>query len=155
MEDRNDTDALISDLDWQIDQFGPRGIKNEAGNAYHPAYFKRGLDKAIAAGGDAVADYVRRYVHKPPSGGYKKLEQAESLDLACEALVADETKPYAHMFTDEDRAAARERLAPHEEAIAARRAQHRARVDAARARLRKEGIPSRADLDGQLRSRRY
>ena len=155
MEDRNATDALISDLDWQIDQFGPRGIRNEAGRPYVPAYFKRGLDKAIGSGAEAVADYVRRYLYKPPSGGYKKLEEAESLDLACEALVADETKPYSHLFTDEDRAAARERLAPHEEAIAARKAEHRARVDAARARLRKEGIPSRADLDGQLRSRRH
>jgi len=78
----------------------------------------------------AVADYVRRYVYKPPSDGYKKLEDADSLDLACEALVADASRPYAHLFSDKDRAAARARLAPHIEAIEARKAASRARIDA-------------------------
>jgi tetratricopeptide (TPR) repeat protein len=130
---KNDSRAialLVSDLHWQIDQLPRRGIKDKAGNPYNPSYYKRGLQKAIEAGGMSVADYVRRYVYKSPSDGYRKLEEADSLDLVCEALVADESKPYAHLFTAGDRAAARARLAPHIQAIDARKAASRARIDA-------------------------
>jgi tetratricopeptide (TPR) repeat protein len=138
MTDMNDRDAiaaLISDLHWQIDQLQPRGIKDNAGNPYNPSYYKRGLQNAIDRGGVAVADYVRRYLYKPPSDGYKKLEEADSLDLACEALVADENKPYAYLFTERDRAAARARLAPHIEAIEARKAALRSRIEVRRSQL--------------------
>lgn len=147
-------DALIEDLHWQVDQLRARGIRNDAGNPYNPAHYKRGLESAIEEGGVAVADFVRRYVHKPPSDGYKRLEQADSLDLACEWLVADEDKPYADLFDDEDRTAARTRLAPHIESIRARNAARRGRIDAARAKLRAKGVPQRPDLDFTLRSRR-
>jgi len=120
---------------WQIDQLRPRGIKDSAGNPYNPSYYKRGLQNAIDRGGLAVAEYIRRYVYKPPSDGYKKLEDADSLDLACEALVADEAKPYAHLFSDRDRAAARARLAPHIQAIQARKAATRTRIEAWRSEL--------------------
>src|SRR3954451_9412957 len=122
--------SLVDDLLWQIDQLPRRGIRNAAGNPYNPSYYKRGLKAAIDAGGIAVADYIRRYVHKPPNDGYRKLEGADSLGLACEALVADESKPYAYLFTEEDRAAARARLAPHVRAIEARKTASIARVDA-------------------------
>jgi hypothetical protein len=127
---------LVSDLHWQINQLRPRGIKNNAGNPYNPSYYKRGLDNAIERGGLDVVEYVRRYLYKQPSDGYKKLEQADSLDLACESLVIDADKPYASLFTDADRTAARERLGPQIEAIEARRAEHRARVIALRNELR-------------------
>lgn len=153
MDDREAIAALISDLHWQIDQLRPRGIKNNAGGPYNPSYYKRGLDNAIERGGVAVADYVRRYLYKPPSDGYKKLEEADSLDLACEYLIADESKPYAHLFSETDRATARQRLAPHVAAIEARKAERRARVEAARKRLREEGLPQRSELDASLRSR--
>jgi tetratricopeptide (TPR) repeat protein len=130
MDERDAIAALVSDLHWQIDQLRPRGIKDSAGNPYNPSYYKRGLQNAINRGGLAVADYIRGYLYKPPSGGYKKLEEADSLDLACEALVADESKPYSQLFTDGDRAAARSRLAPHIAAIAARKAATQARIDA-------------------------
>ena len=81
--------ALVRDLHWQIDQLKPRGVKDKAGKPYDPAYYKRGLQKAIDRGGLAVADYIRQYVHKSPSDGFKRLEIADSLDLACEYLVAD------------------------------------------------------------------
>src|SRR3954451_23721771 len=135
MNDREAIAALVSDLHWQIDQLRPRGIKDNAGNPYNPSYYKRGLQNAIDRGGVAVADYVRRYLYKPPSDGYKKLEDADSLDLAWEALVADESKPYAYLFTDGDRAAARARLAPHIEAIRARKTAMSTRIDARRSRL--------------------
>jgi hypothetical protein len=99
-------------------------------------------------------DYVRGFLFKPPSDGYKKLEDADSLDLACEALVADETRSYAFLFSDADRALAAQRLAPHQAAIDARNDERRSRIEAARADLRRTGIPRRSDLDGALRTRR-
>lgn len=145
--------ALVSDLQWQIDQMGPRGIKNVAGHPYNPSYYKRGLNNAIERGGRDVVEYVRRFLYKPPSDGYKKLEDADALDLACEALVADATKPYARLFSEADRAAARARLAPHIDAITARKAERAARIAAARAELRAKGLPARSELDASLRSR--
>ena len=144
--------ALVSDLHWQIDQMGSRGIKNEAGHVYVPHYYKRGLDTAIERGDQAVIEYVRGYLYRTPSDGYEKLEDADSLDLACEALVADEAKPYAFLFTEKDRAAAKERLAPHIQAIQDRKADERARIDAARAELKRKGLP-RTELDASLRTR--
>jgi tetratricopeptide (TPR) repeat protein len=127
--------ALVRDLYWQIDQMGPRGIKNSAGNPYKPSYYKRGLSNAAVRGEQAVVEYVRGYLYKAPSGGYKKLQDADSLDLACEALVADADKPYSHLFTDEDRQAARDRLTPHTEAIDARKAARTTRIESRRAQL--------------------
>jgi tetratricopeptide (TPR) repeat protein len=135
MSDRDAIAALVSDLHWQIDQLSPRGIKDNAGNPYNPSYYKRGLQNAVDRGGLAVAEYVRRYVYKAKSDGYKKLEDADSLDLACEALVADATKPYAHLFTEADRAAASKRLAPHIEAIERRKGARRSRIDVRRSEL--------------------
>ncbi|HYI19936.1 MAG TPA: tetratricopeptide repeat protein [Solirubrobacteraceae bacterium] len=133
MEDREAATALARDLRWQIEQMGPRGIKNSAGNPYNPSYYKRGLTNAVERG--KQVEFVQGYVHKPPSGGYRKLEEADALDLACESLVADADKPYAHLFTDEDREAARARLAPHVEAIATRKAARRTRIETRRADL--------------------
>jgi tetratricopeptide (TPR) repeat protein len=138
VDDRDAIAALISDLHWQIDQMGPRGIKDKAGNPYNPSYYKRGLKNAIDRGGLSVAEYVRRYVYKAPSDGYKKLEDADSLDLACEALVADAGKPYARLFTDADRATATARLASHADAIERRKAAVTKRIDARRSVLPKD-----------------
>jgi tetratricopeptide (TPR) repeat protein len=136
VNDRDAIAALTSDLHWQIDQLRVRGVKDKAGNPYNPSYYKRGLKSAVDAGGIAVADFVRRYLYKPPSEGYKKLEEADSLDLVCEALVADAGKPYASpLFTDPDRAAARARLAPYIASIAARKAASQERIAARHAEL--------------------
>ncbi len=135
MDDQDAIAALISDLHWQIDQMGPRGIKDRAGNPYNPSYYKRGLQTAIDKGGLAVADYLRRYLNKPPSEGYRKLEDANSLDLACEALIADPERPYAHLFTDAERGAARKRLEWHLNAIEQRRAERQRRIDKQRSEL--------------------
>ena len=154
MNEQAAVEVLISDLHWQIDQLRPRGIKNNAGQPYYPSYYIRGLNNAVDRGGLAVVEYVRRYLYKPPSDGYRRLEDADSLDLTCESLVADEDKPYTHLFTDEDRSAARERLAPHIKAIEERNAARRARIDAQRAKFRAQGLPRRSELDASLRSRR-
>jgi tetratricopeptide (TPR) repeat protein len=148
MNDREATAALVRDLHWQIDQLRPRGIKDNGGKPYNPAYYKRGLQNAIDRGDLAVADYVRRYVHKARSDGYKKLAAADSLDLACEALVADADKPYAHLFTDEDRAAALKRLAPHIDAIERRKAATTARIEERHSEL-PEDVEELRDLAGE------
>ena len=95
VSERDAIAALVSDLHWQIDQLRPRGIKNNAGQPVQPVVLQARAAERDRPGGLAVAEYVRGYLYKPPSDGYKKLEDADSLDLACEALVADETKPYA------------------------------------------------------------
>jgi hypothetical protein len=154
MSDDDAIDALVSDLLWQLDQMRPRGIKNKGGQTYNPSHYKRGLQTAIDRGGLAVAEYIRGYLDKPPSGSYQKLEESASLDLACEWLIADETRPYARLFSPADRAAARARLAPHLGAIEQRQAQDRARMEAATERVRAKGIPRRFGLDSVSRSRR-
>lgn len=154
MDEQQAIAELVSDLHWQIDQLRGRGIKNAAGDPYIPTYYKRGLDNAIARGGTAVADYVRGYLNKPPSDGYKKLEDANSLDLACEWLIADADKPYAFLFTAAERERAHARLKPHIAAIEERNAAIRARREEALARVRAEGGPRRRnELDDGLRSR--
>ena len=146
MSDQATFDQLLSDLDWQIDQLKPRGVKTDAGNPYNPAHYKRGLTTASERGGPEVVAFVRRYLYKAPSAGYLKLEQANSLDLTCEFLVMDDAKPYASLFTDEDRAAARARLGPNIKAIKARRAKHRAGVIERRNEMRaKQGKPPLTD----------
>ncbi len=135
MDDREAGTALVRDLRRQIEQMGPRGIKNSAGHPYNPSYYKRGLNDAVERGQQGVVDYVRGFLSKPPSGGYKKLEDADALDLACESLVADADKPYSHLFTDAERQAARDRLAPHLKAIDARKAARRTRIETRRAEL--------------------
>jgi tetratricopeptide (TPR) repeat protein len=129
LDERPAIAALVSDLQRQIDQLRPRGIKDAAGNPYQAAYYKRGLKIATEEGGPAVVEYVRRYLYRAPSAGFMKLEAKNALDLACEALVADADKPYAHLFTDEDRAAAMKRMGPHLDAIANRK-NPTARIDA-------------------------
>ena len=76
MNDDDAIAALVSDLHWQIDQLGPRGIKDKSGNPYNPAYYKRGLRNAIDRGDLAVAEYVRGYLYKAANDGYRKLEEA-------------------------------------------------------------------------------
>lgn len=149
------TEALVADLHRQIDQLKPRGIKNAAGHAYNPSYYKRGLANAIERGGTTVAEYVKGYLYNPPSDGYRKLEIAHALDLACEWLVLDEDKPYAALFSSADRAAARERLAPHIAAVEERNRRSRERMAAATATYQAEGRPRRrSELDDSLGSRR-
>ena len=158
--DRAAVEALISDLNWQIDQMRPRGIKNAAGHQYYPGYYIRGLEAAIEKGGPAVVEYVRGFLYRPPSDGFIKFEAADSLDLACEALVRDQSKPYAHLFSDRDRAIANERLAPHEANLAARaedegqaNAERRARIDALRAERREKGSSLFPEIDAARRHR--
>jgi hypothetical protein len=87
-----------------------------------------------------------------------KFEAANSVDLACEWLVKDETKPYARLFSDRDRAVARERLAPHQASLEARaaaeqerEAERRTRIDALRAERRRTGRSLFPEIDAARR----
>ena len=65
---------LVSDLHWQVEQFGPRGIKDQGREPVQPVLLqKRGLTSAINRGGLAVAEYVRSYLYKDASDGFRKL----------------------------------------------------------------------------------
>jgi hypothetical protein len=144
---------LIRDLQWQVTQMRQRGVTTNAGAPFKPAHYSRGLDAAIAAGGEAVVDFVRSYVHKAPTAAFGRLRDADALDLSPEALVFDEQRSYAVLFTDEDREAVRERLAPHAAAVQERLDARRERQAAARARIREEGLPDRWDLSGKIAAR--
>ena len=135
VSDAEATAALVSDLLWQIDQLEPRGIKDNTGGPYDPAYYKRGLKAAMQKGGTEVAEFVRKYLYKPPSDGFKKLKAGDALDLSPEYLVTETDKPYAHLFTDEDRAAAEKRLAPQMAALQQRKADSAARIEKRSAEL--------------------
>ena len=154
MDAQQATRALTSDLQWQIDQIAARGIKNPAGKPFVPALFKRNVERAVDAGEDAVVELVKGVLRKAPSQSFKRFQAADSLDLAPEALVADGDRPYAFLFSDEDRDLARERLGPHLETIEQRQAERRERMQAARAKLRDEGMPRRHELEAQLRRNR-
>lgn len=78
------------------------------------------------------------------------LETADALDLTVETLIADGVKPYAWLFTDEDRAAARERLASQAEAISKRKA---AEAEAVRRREEERRTQIRA-LHNENRAKR-
>ena len=110
--------------------------------------------KKHLTGGDAdVVEYVQRFLRKPPSDGYKKLEEADWLDLACEWLIVNANKPYAHLFSDADRAAGQQRLVPQEAAIEAR-TPYGGPESMLRARSPREaGLPRRPDLESSLRTR--
>ena len=56
MSDQAKIDQLLADLDWQIAQLKPRGIKTDAGNPYNPAHYKRGLAAASEKGGNEVVE---------------------------------------------------------------------------------------------------
>ena len=153
MSKHDEVAQLISDLHWQIDHMRPRGIKDRAGNPYNPSYYKRGLAKPIESGDDAVVAYIAGYLAKDPSDGFKKLLDAKSLDLACEDLIADPAKPYAALFSPEERAQANARLEPYRAELDARKQQERARIDAFKAKYRREGVPANPELEASLRNR--
>ena len=121
MTDQEAIDALVGDLQWQIDQMRERRIKNNAGHQYNPSFYKRGLEDAIEAGGHAVAEYVKSYLYKAPSGGYQKLEAEGRWTSRARRSSRARARPTSRSFSDEDREAARERLARTVEAIEAAR----------------------------------
>jgi hypothetical protein len=85
--------------------------------AYHPTRYGPKVE-SCANDPAALVAYARYLVHSPPTDGYSALVKANRLDLAVESLVSAETKVYAPVFSDEDRAAACARLAEQREKVA-------------------------------------
>lgn len=137
---------LVSDLQWQIDQLKVRDIRDHNGRRYVAPRYRQGLRRADERGGLAAVEYLQRMLHGPTQPGYATLEAADALDLTFEWLVRDHRKPYAWLFSDEDRMAAEARLGPHVEAIEGREAERRSRVLAMRNEMRAErGLPPLTD----------
>lgn len=82
--------------------------------AYWPNRYLQAYKRAVAAGdAEVLALVVRMVVSEQPSRGFFYLKEAGRLDCTVEALVADPTRPWHHLFDAEVIEAARERLEAH------------------------------------------
>src|SRR3954454_15180222 len=88
--------------------------------AYWPNRYLQALKRAVEVGDAEVVAYVTRMVlSDEPSRGFGYLADSNRLDLTVEALVADSSKPYHHLFDPETVQAAIDRLADHGYTVAA------------------------------------
>jgi hypothetical protein len=79
---------------------------------YWPNRYLQALKRAIDVGDAEVIAFVTRLVlSDEPSRGFGYLADADRLDLTVEALVADPSKPYHHLFAADTIQAAVDRLA--------------------------------------------
>ena len=85
------------------------GAVNAGDRALHLTGFARAVESR-AEDGDALVEYARSKIHQAPMASYAALIKARRPDLTVEAVVADADAEWASEFTDEDRAAARNRL---------------------------------------------
>jgi hypothetical protein len=82
--------------------------------AYWPNRYLQAYKRAVADSDAEVLAYVVRMVRSDePSRGFGYLKDANRLDLTVEALVADPSKPWHHLFDADVVQAARDRLAAH------------------------------------------
>jgi hypothetical protein len=148
-----DLAALLRDLRAIGDAAPTSGAKNRAGHAYHPTYYRRAVENA--ARDNRLVERIREWLYaEEPQDGFNALVEVGRGDLTVEALVLDRDKPYARRFSDADRRAAHDRLAPFraKEAETKREQEaQRKRIEAIRASGERLALP---ELDSQLRSRR-
>jgi tetratricopeptide (TPR) repeat protein len=101
--------ALLSDC-WGLARALPTsGVLDRARRPYRAIRFERKLD-AVAHDPVGLLEYVRGMARRT-SEGLEALVEYNRLDLSVEMLIIDESKIYAPLFTAEDRAAARAKLA--------------------------------------------
>jgi hypothetical protein len=108
-----------------VEETPKSGALNAGGRPLYINRFSRAVE-ARAEDGPALVLYVRSKVRESPTESYNALIQAERPDLTAEAVAADAEAPWSSEFTDDDRAAARDRLGAMVEA-------HRKDQDAAEA----------------------
>ncbi len=134
--------ALLSDC-WALARALPgSGVLDRGRRPYRAIRFERKLN-AVAKDPVGLSDYVRGMARRT-SDGLDLLVEYNRLDLAVETLILDESKVYAPLFTSEDRAAARAKLARQAgalEDLTQRRAKQKRHEEAAR-RARVETIRS-------------
>ena len=101
--------ALLVRLREIVEETPNSGALTAGGRPLRVSAFARAVE-ARAEHGAALVRYVRAKVHQAPMASYSALIEAQRPDLPVEAVVADADAEWATEFTDEDRAAARQRL---------------------------------------------
>ena len=107
--------ALLDRLRELVEETPKSGALNAAKQPLYVTRFAQAVARR-ANDGPALVAYVREKVHERATGSYNALVVAGRLDLSVEALVDDETAPWASKFTNADRVAARARLGSMREA---------------------------------------
>jgi tetratricopeptide (TPR) repeat protein len=101
--------ALLSDC-WAIARALPTsGVLDRDRRPYRAIRFERKLD-SVASDPIGLLEYVRGMARRT-SEGLESLVEYNRLDLSVEMLILDESKIYAPLFTQEDRDAAKAKLA--------------------------------------------
>jgi hypothetical protein len=76
--------------------------------------YLQALKRAVIEGPEGVVAFVERLINQPePSRGFFYLKEAGRLDLSVEALVADASQPFHHLFSPDAVAVAEARLREH------------------------------------------
>ena len=101
--------ALLVRLREIVEETPKSGAVSAGGRPLHVSGFARGIE-GRAEDGAALVEYARAKVYKAPLASYTALIEAGRPDLTVEGVVADADAEWATEFTDEDRAAARDRL---------------------------------------------
>lgn len=126
--------ALLDDC-WAIARALPTsGVLNRGRRPYRAIRFERKLD-SVSNDPAGLLEYVRGMARRT-SDGLESLVEYNRLDLSVEMLILDESKSYASLFTDDDRAAARAKLERQKgqvQDLARSREQHRDGAEADRA----------------------
>ena len=108
----DDLELLTRDLLWiyettgrEVTYISPSGDRKP----YWAYRYLQAVRRAVENG--EVVELVERIVlRRSPTDGFGHLEDAGRLDLALEAFVVDESKPYHHLFSDEAVSLSRVRL---------------------------------------------
>jgi hypothetical protein len=103
--------ALLARLREIVIEVPKSGALNKGKRPLYVRRFEDAVERR-AEDGPALVAYVRDKVYEPATDSYGALVEAGRSDLAVEALVADADAPWASLFSDEDRDAARTRLGP-------------------------------------------
>jgi hypothetical protein len=101
--------ALLVRLREIVEETPRSGALTAGGRSLHVSGFARALE-GRAEDGSALVEYVRAKVYQAPMASYAALIKARRPDLTVEGVVADADAEWASEFTDDDRAAARDRL---------------------------------------------
>ena len=111
--------ALLYDLTEQLAALPTSGATNAGRKPYRALRTERAV-KAREDDPAALLAYVAKIAFQATSEALSALVEVNRLDLSIEFLVADETKIYAPLFSDDARAAARAKLGNWQEQVGER-----------------------------------
>jgi hypothetical protein len=101
--------ALLAELRRSAEETPRSGALNAGKRPYYPRRFMDAVERR-AEEGDQLVSYMREKIYGVPTDGYNALIAAGHPELTAEAMVAAREAPWSSLFTDEDRAAASQRL---------------------------------------------